>query len=64
MNEDNKTICFVQSKFRTTEEGFEGKEVQLEELLRMDVDRITDGETEDENGNKYCGKIRQLQRDP
>lgn len=35
----------------------------LEELLSMDLTRILDGHQEDEKGNKYNGKILQLQRE-
>jgi len=58
-----KKIMFIQSKFRTTKKNFEEKEIALDELLRMDVDRITDGETNDEDGNSYNGKIKGLQRE-
>jgi hypothetical protein len=60
---DVKTIHIIQSKFRTTEKNFEAKEIQLEELLAMDVNRVLEGEITDESGNAYNGKILQLQRD-
>ena len=63
INEDTKSVCFIQSKFRTTGENFSEKEISLDEILRMDVDRITDGENADEGGNPYNGKIKQLQRE-
>jgi|SRR5271156_3748379 len=37
--------------------------MSLEELLNMDLNRILDGHEEDEKGNKYNGKILQLQRE-
>lgn len=63
INADNKTIYFLQSKFRTTEKNFESKKIQLEEILVMDINRILEGEENDENGNTYNGKIKQLIRD-
>lgn len=60
---DSKTIHILQSKFRATERNFESKEIQLEELLTMDVNRILEGEVADELGNQYNGKITQLQRE-
>ena len=60
---DAKTIHIIQSKFRTTERNFEAKEILLEELLAMDVNRILEGETSDEAGNAYNGKIYQFQRE-
>ncbi|ONN64983.1 AIPR family protein [Herbaspirillum sp. VT-16-41] len=63
IDEETKTIHLIQSKFRTTKENFEGKEISLEELLLMDIDRILQGEKNDENGQPYNGKIYQLQRE-
>lgn len=63
INKENKTIYFIQSKFRTNGNNFETKEIGLEEILVMDVNRVLDGEEFDENGNEYNGKIKQLQRE-
>ena len=58
----NRKIYFIQSKFRTTEHNFDTKNIEPEELLAMDVERITRGIAEDEKGNKYNGKIQGLIR--
>lgn len=63
INKDNRTVYFIQSKFRTNGNNFETKEINLKEILVMDVNRILDGEEKDENGNEYNGKIKQLQRE-
>ena len=63
IDEETKQIYLIQSKFRTTQRNFEHKEIALEELLRMDVNRILEGEVCDENSNPYNGKIKQLQRE-
>ena len=63
INKDNKCIYLLQSKFRTTSTNFEEKEIAYDELLAMDVDRILSGESTDDNGNEYAGKIKQLQRE-
>ncbi|ALM48554.1 AIPR protein [Flavobacterium psychrophilum] len=63
INSENKTIYFIQSKFRTNIKNFETKEILLEEILLMDLNRILNGETTDEDGNEYNGKIKQLQRE-
>nr|WP_081593807.1 AIPR family protein [Pseudomonas chengduensis] len=63
IDKENKKIYFIQSKFRATERNFEEKEIELSEILKMDVDRITDGEDHDEDGNEYNGKIKQLKRE-
>lgn len=58
-----KEIYFIQSKFRTNEDNFESKEISPEELLKMEIDRIVDGEEYDEDGNEYNGKIKKLLRE-
>lgn len=63
INKENKTIYFIQSKFRTNEKNFENKEISLDEVLVMDINRILDGDTQDEQGNEYNGKIKQVQRE-
>lgn len=63
INKDTKTVYVIQSKFRTSPDNFTEKEISFDELLKMDVDRITEGETCDEDGNPYNGKILQFQRD-
>lgn len=60
---ESKTVHLLQSKFRTTQQNFEGKEISLEELLAMDINRVLDGETFDESGQPYNGKILQMQRE-
>jgi hypothetical protein len=60
---ETKQIYLIQSKFRATSKNFQNKEITLEELLRMDINRILEGEECDENGNSYNGKIKQLQRE-
>lgn len=58
-----RVIYLIQSKFRATERNFESKEISLDELLKMDVERILDGQDLDDAGNSYAGKIKQLQRE-
>lgn len=57
---ENKRIYFIQSKFRTTEQNFEGKNIELSELISMDLDRITKGETQYSSGIKYNSKVQRL----
>ncbi|MBA5204530.1 AIPR family protein [Pectobacterium aroidearum] len=63
IDQDTKCLYLLQAKFRTNETNFEQKEITLEELLSMDVNRILEGEIFDEHGNEYNGKIKQLQRE-
>ena len=60
---ETKTIYLLQSKFRTTQENFEKKEISVEEILAMDINRILEGESHDDSGQEYNGKIKQLQRE-
>lgn len=61
IDEGAKEIVFIQSKFRTNEKNFETKEINYEELLLMDVNRVIKGEKKDEDGNLYNGKISKMQ---
>lgn len=63
INKENKTIYFIQSKFRISDKNFESKQIELSEILVMDINRILEGEKKDESGNNYNGKIEQLQRE-
>lgn len=63
INKETKSIYLIQSKFRTTEQNFEEKEIDILEILSMDIDRILKGQNLDEEGNEYNGKIKQLQRE-
>ncbi len=58
-----KCIYLIQSKFRVSAKNYESKKISLDEILQMDVNRILEGELQDENGNDYNGKIKQLQRE-
>lgn len=62
IDEESKEIIFIQSKFRTTRDNFENKEIEYDELLSMDIDRIVDGENTDEDNNSYNSKILRMQK--
>ena len=53
----DKVIYMIQSKFRTTDNNFRSKEIAMEELLNMDIERVLDGNETDEKGISYNGKI-------
>ena len=61
IDDKTKIILFIQSKFRTTDDNFENKEISVEEILKMDIDRILKGETTHENGVPYNSKILGMQ---
>lgn len=57
---ETRTIFFIQSKFRTNEKNFQVKPIELEELLRMDIDRMLNGEVTDFRQIEYNAKIKGL----
>lgn len=57
IDEEAKELYFIQSKFRNSSFNFENKEITFEELLSMDIKRITEGETTYESGKNYNNKI-------
>jgi hypothetical protein len=68
IDDENKKIYFIQSKFRVNEKNFESKEILFSELLQMDIDQISSGNGIDEKGvpynSKIKGMIKQLQKIP
>lgn len=60
VDSENKKIYFIQSKFRTTQENFETKNIELDELLNMELDRVTKGEVISRNGISYNSKVLKL----
>ena len=63
IDREHKLVYLFQSKFRANENNFHDKEISMKEMLAMDIQRILDGEKQDEKGTDYRGKIYQLQRD-
>lgn len=63
IDSEHKIIYLFQSKFRANENNFHDKEIAMKEMLAMDIQRILDGEKQDEKGIDYRGKIYQLQRE-
>jgi len=61
LDDEDKTIHLIQSKFRRSESNFEEKEILFSELLQMDVDRVVKGESTDDNGIPYNAKIKKMQ---
>lgn len=57
-----RCITLIQSKFRTTERNFEGKSIEVDELLKMEVGRISRGEKVDSNGIPFSARITNFQR--
>jgi hypothetical protein len=62
IDSDGRTVYIIQSKFRNTESNFEGKPIELSELLAMQIRRVLAGEVVDDQGFAYNGKIKGMQR--
>lgn len=62
IDSEKKVIYEIQSKFRTTEANYEGKEITLDELMAMDIDLIVKGMIADSRGNNFNDAIREFQK--
>ncbi len=60
IDNENKIVYFIQSKYRTTKTNFENKSIELDELLCMEIDRILEGHECYENGTKFNNKILKM----
>lgn len=58
IDEKNKRIYLLQSKFRATSGNFVSSNMTADDLLRMDVSRILKGEKRDDQGNYYNDYIK------
>lgn len=63
IDREARNIVFIQSKFRTTEENFENKEIEFTELLSMDIANIIEGEKVDDEDKQYNSKILNMQKE-
>ncbi|WP_333631661.1 AIPR family protein [Agrobacterium cavarae] len=62
IDEELKRIYLLQSKFRNNSKNFEEKKIDRDEILAMDIDRITAGYEVSDAGQTYNGKILGLIR--
>jgi len=58
LDEENKRLFLIQSKFRTNENNFEIKSLSAEDLIKMEVEKVLKGIFEDDRGNEFNGKIK------
>lgn len=61
IDEDKKVVHLIQSKYKTTPEGYLNNDVDWREFFKMELDRIVRGEAGSISGNEYNGKIRIFQ---
>lgn len=62
IDEDKKTIYLIQSKYKTTPEGYLNNDVDWREFFKMELDRIVRGEAGSISGNEYNGKVKIFQQ--
>jgi hypothetical protein len=62
IDRDNRVFYLIQAKFRTTEENFAEKSIDVSEILKMEVARISKGEATDSNGQSFSSRITALQK--
>ena len=60
VDSENRKFYFIQSKFRNSDSNFVGKSISYAELLSMEIDRISHGETNAEDGSPYNYRILRL----
>ena len=63
IDERNKKLYLLQSKFRINEQNFQVKTITAGELVRMEIKRILRGEETDSNGKNFNNKIKKLQEE-
>lgn len=61
IDEENKQIFFIQSKYRSSDRNFKAKSIRADDLIRMEIKRITSGEETDSNGKAFNKKIKAFQ---
>lgn len=62
IDEEKKVIYLIQSKYKTTPDGYLNSDVDWREFFRMELDRIVRGEVGSISGNQYSGKIHAFQQ--
>ncbi len=63
IDHETKTRTLIQSKFHMTERNFEVDQMSIDELSKMEIDRILRGEKKTSYGKTYNPSVRRLQRE-
>jgi hypothetical protein len=61
ISQQQKTVFLIQSKFKNSENKFIGESINASDLVKMELDRILNGETKDGNGNLYNARVLAFQ---
>jgi hypothetical protein len=62
IDEEKKVIYLIQSKYKTTPDGYLNSDVDWREFFKMELDRIVRGEAGSISGSQYSGKIQTFQQ--
>ena len=62
LDTEKKTFLLIQSKFRNSAENFAERSISADELVKMEIQRILQGESLDSRGVEFNGKIKELQK--
>ena len=61
IDDDRKRLYLIQSKFRNNANNFSAKSISLDDLIRIEVSRITKGSEKDSKGIPFNSKIKEFQ---
>lgn len=61
IDQENKIVYFIQSKFRSNSQSFQQKSMSADDLIRMEITKIIKGESKDSNGIEFNSKIISFQ---
>ena len=62
IDKEKKVIYLIQSKYKTTPDGYLNSDVDWREFFKMELDRIVGGEPMSSSGNRYNGKVQSFQQ--
>lgn len=58
IDKENKKLYFIQSKFRTKPDNFSNKCISADDLIKMEIKKITEGKPADGRGVEFNTKIK------
>ncbi len=61
ISETQKTVYLIQSKFKNSDVGFVTESISVSDLVRMELDRILQGQSNHSNGIVYNPKVLEFQ---
>jgi len=61
ISETQKTVYLIQSKFKNSDVGFVTESISVSDLVKMELDRILQGQSDDSNGIVYNPKVLEFQ---